>query len=237
MVDNHGRTISKNNLDELASITTIDDYYIGDNSMQVLNFKHNQHNSDHAGNYCFSDSNAKYFGINQLTTPNKFATIPHIYPEIVFNTTDGSDITNPEIDVATNSLTVAEKTYKLFPNDVVIKYIRKPGVVTNSTSASEFWNYTTSTVYKPNRSLINLELSSSFAEDGAISLLQLKPDGSTSTIDSSQPVYDQFLKTVIHTTGSSSMELFVRGVSDLIGSKASNKVFQFGKYGGYTEST
>lgn len=235
-VDSQGKTISKEVLQNYSNLTTISKYYVDNQSFQVLSFEPNRKNKNNVNRlYCFDSSNPQKFGGTALCSPDIWTTVPQIYPEIVFNNTDGTN-NEKTITITENSITVGDVKHTLCSQDVVIRYTRNLGVVSPEDVTYTFWNPTSNSNSNPTRNLINLSLKSSY-EPATIRVEQVLEDGSYNTIESNSEVYNNILQALIQTTSEGVVSLYVRGVSDHIGEKSRHEVFQFGRYSGYTQDT
>jgi hypothetical protein len=108
--------------------------------------------------------------------------------------------------------------------------------VSPTTTTTTFWNPTSIALHNPTRNLDELSLTGDY-ESSPIEVEHLLEDGSYNIIELKTDIGSKILETLIQTTGTGNVDLYVRGVSDHIGEKSGQSVFQFGSYEKYTQDT
>lgn len=171
-----------------------------------------------------------------------WTTKPQIYPEIVFNNTSNSVALPNSISLDENILNIGGNNYTIYDSDLVVVYEREPGWVKPNQQLSTFWHYRPDSQYQATRYIIDLELSGTFNSKIEASIItngdSWQPQyGIPFNTITDRKLYTEHLSRIVkYTSNTDSITMYITGVSDLIGEKARDNVFQFGWFDGYKES-
>ena len=162
IVDSYGDTIEYEYLNQIASYHTIPRYYLGNKSKSFkgISFDYNvKSSSDNItdsssddGQFVFDDD-IKYKGGNKKDA-KYWSFSPQVYPIVIFNKTCDRDLEEGylqgvyasglkthSLSWKNNILNIDNKTITLQDNDLVVAYIRTPGVWTVENNTFPSWGY------------------------------------------------------------------------------------------------
>ena len=162
IVDVYGDTIEYEYLNQIASYHTIPRYYLGNKtkSFKGISFDYNvKSSSDNItdsssddGQFVFDDE-VKYKGGNKKDA-KYWSFSPQVYPIVIFNKTCDRDLEEGYLQSVyasglkthslswkNNILNIDNKTITLQDNDLVVAYIRTPGVWTVENNTFPSWGY------------------------------------------------------------------------------------------------
>lgn len=162
IVDAYGDTIEYEYLNQIASYHTIPRYYINNKSKSFkgISFDYNVKSSNDDitgsssddGQFVFDDE-IKYKGGNKKDA-KYWSLSPQIYPIVIFNKTCARDLEEGYLQSVyasglkthslswkNNILNIDNKTITLQDNDLVVAYIRTPGVWTVENNTFPSWGY------------------------------------------------------------------------------------------------